>query len=252
MPEDGETFEEIVNAEHEMVRTASDKYGVYFTHAVNTVTLLNNILTAPLLSPARFLFITFHSQVKKHITLALLSAVRQHHVQCGMNTRQVLEAGAWAAYALAHDDPNLFRTQTPQGAEVPRSLSRACNRWISGNYEEHSNTISRLKNQINESVAHANIVYAFETFNIVTEGRTGFSTPFFDIEDEFQIKTDLLMVSNIAMGMIRLFLDVNRSERVFQPPDGFEQDFDAVMREHDRLRAEIKGHERFRRFTNPA
>ena len=248
MDSENQTLENLINTESELVFAAEAKHGKYFTHAVQMITLLNNlVLSIDLLT--RFLFVAFLSQAKKHFVLALFSAVRRHHVQVGMNLRQVLEASAWAAYALANEDLNLFRIDDPQGAEVPQRLSDARNHWLTANYPVKSEEIRRLKKQINKSVAHANIVYAFQTFDLGDQEKQGFVTSYFDIEDDFRIKTDLLMIANFAMGMIDLFASINQVEHVFRFPDNFEQSFKRLTVEHDHLRAEIWGHERFREFT---
>src|SRR2546430_9857689 len=51
---------------------------------------------------------SFFAQVKKHHMLALFSTVRLHKVQALMNLRQVLEAGACAAFAIANPDHKHF------------------------------------------------------------------------------------------------------------------------------------------------
>lgn len=245
MDPDETTLQGIIEAEHNFVLRAEEKYGEYFTHAVEMISLLNN-LTASIDRPTRFLFVAFLSQVRKHFTLALFSAVRRHHVEAGMNLRQVLEGSAWAAYALVHEDIDLFQIQDARGVvEVPQRLSDARNRWLTINYPVKSEEIRRLKKQINKSVAHANISYAFQTFGLGQQDRPGFTTSYFDAEDDFRVTTDLLMIANFAMGMIDLFVNINQTERVFQLPANFAQQYRALNEQHARLRTEIAAHERF-------
>ena len=243
---DNTTLEEIVEAEHDMVLAAEEKYGEYFTHAVEMITLLNNLVSS-IDRPERFLFVAFLSHIRKHFTLALLSAVRRHHVQTGMNLRQVLESSAWAAYALAHEDINLFQVQNEHGhVDVPQRLSDARNNWLDTHYSVKSEEIRRLKKQINKSVAHTNIAYVFQTFGLnQQQERPGFTTSYFDTEDDFRIKTDLLMIANFAMGMIDLFVSINQTERVFQLSADFVEHFRKLTEKHARRRAEIASHERF-------
>ena len=65
--------------------------------------MLNNFIKS-IDDPTKFIFIAFLSQVKKHHTLDLFSAVRFHHIQMRMNLRQVLESDAWATYAMTHEE----------------------------------------------------------------------------------------------------------------------------------------------------
>lgn len=243
---DNTTLEGILEAERDMVLDAQQKYGEYFTHAVEMVTLLNN-LASTIDRPERFLFVAFLSHIRKHFTLSLFSAVRRHHIQTGMNLRQVLESAAWAAYALAHEDINLFQVQDERGhVDVPQRLSDARNSWLDANYSVKSEEIRRLKKQINKSVAHANIAYVFQTFGLSQQReRSGFTTSYFDIEDDFRIRTDLLMIANFAMGMIDLFVSINQAEEVFLVSDDFTDHFRRLNEQHTRLRAEIGSHERF-------
>jgi hypothetical protein len=245
-PED-ETLESIINTERDLVLNAEAAHGEYFTHAVQMATLLNNLVPS-IDIPTRFLFVAFLSQVKKHIVLALFSAVRRHHVQAGMNLRQVLEASAWAAYALAHEDLSLFRIEGPRGLEVPDHLKGAMYRWLATNYPVKSEEMKRLKDKINSSVAHANIAYAFQTFGLGKD-KPGFTTSYFDSEDAFRIKTDLVMVANTAMGVVQVFSTVNMAENVFRFPAGFVEQFRSLSDQHERLRTEIRGNERFRDFA---
>lgn len=246
MNEQNMSIADIVTAERDMVLAADQAHSEYFTHAMGMVTLMNN-LVASIDKPDRFLFVAFLSLVKKHLTLALFSVLRRHHVEGGMNLRQVLEGSAWAAYALAFEDSNLFQVVDAGGkVTVPDRLSDARNAWLTANYPVKSEEIKRLKKKINESVAHANIAYAFQTFGVAGAATLGFTTSFFDGEDDFRIKVDLLMVANFAMGMIDLFVGVNQAESVFQLPANFPQQFGDLVVQHNRLREEVKTHPRFR------
>ena len=243
MDEDNYTLEDLINKEQDLALSAGTAHGEYFTHAVQMITLLNNMVLS-IDIPTRFLFVAFLSQVKKHIVLALLSAVRRHHVQTGMNLRQVLEASGWAAYALAFEDLSLFQVVGPNGLEVPDRLKGAMHSWLATNYPVKSQEMRRLKDQINKSVAHANIAYAFQTFNLGKD-KPGFVTTYFDGEDDFRIKTDLLMIANFTMGILQLFSTVNMQEKVFRFPDGFVEQFRGLSDQHERLRADIQRHEKF-------
>jgi hypothetical protein len=61
------------------------------------------------------MFARFFSLLKKHHMLALLSALRLHKVQTMINLRQVLEAGAAAAFAIANPETEHFATTDGQG-----------------------------------------------------------------------------------------------------------------------------------------
>lgn len=76
------TFGDIIESEREMFLTASDRYGDFFINAFEFNVLLNEFIKS--VDPDRFIFAMFLSQIRKHTTLALLSAVRLHSVQTSM------------------------------------------------------------------------------------------------------------------------------------------------------------------------
>ncbi|HEY1041136.1 MAG TPA: hypothetical protein VGE63_00215 [Candidatus Paceibacterota bacterium] len=240
-------MEDLIKEEQEMALNAEKEYGEYFVHAKSMVTLFNNLVTQMNI-PTRFMFLAFFSQIRKHLVLALLSTVRLHHVQAGMNLRQVLEASGWAAYALAHENEALFwRKNSENRAEVPKSLKEAKNTWLENNYKDESDKIRILKELINESIAHANIVYAFQTFELADdENGSGYNMPYFDIGDHSWVKMNLLTVANFTMSIIGLFIKVNQKYNVYKSPADLNQQYQELIEEHENLRTKIQQDERFR------
>ena len=121
------------------------------------------------------------SLMKKQHTLAFLSALRLHRVQAMLNLRQVLEAGAGAAYAIANPDVRGFADIDAFGIMDPsKKLVTKRYRWLNENYPDGSKWITGTKGLINSQSAHANIVSAAATYR---DGQTPdvvdlrFSTP---------------------------------------------------------------------------
>ena len=127
MPEEL-TIGDIIESERQMFLTAGERYGEYFAHASALNTLLNNFIKS-IDDPEKFIFLAYLSSVKKHHTLALFSTVRLHSVQAGMDLRQVVEAGAWAAYALAFKEKEKFCEDESGVIEIPDRLQKAGNTW---------------------------------------------------------------------------------------------------------------------------
>jgi hypothetical protein len=246
-----ETFEDIINRERDLVFAANKDYGEFFANAGNMTSLMNGFIKS-IDAPEKYIFIVFLSQVKKHLTLALFSAVRLHHVQTGMDIRQALEAGAWAAYAMAHDDPDHFRLVTADGGiEIPTKLAHAKNEWLNQHFNKMSDAIKRQKQMINNSVAHTNLAYAFNNFKMKPADDPGFVTPFFDeyatdAEREFRVKTNLWWIANVAMGLMDLFAQVNQSHHVFQLRDDFNVRFGELITQNVTLKDQMMKDERFR------
>ena len=87
-----------------MIRDGEARYGRHYKHARAAAIYLTLCVESVELDRSDT-FGRLSSSMKKHHTLAFLSALRLHHVQAMMNLRHVLEAGAAAAYAIAN--PNI-------------------------------------------------------------------------------------------------------------------------------------------------
>lgn len=238
------TFEEIIESEKEMFLTATDRYGDFFVNASEFNILLNEFIKS--VDPDRYIFAMFLSQMRKHATLALLSSVRLHRIQSMMNLRQVLEAGANAAYAIACTDEKDFADINEDGfLDASQSLTNKRYKWLNENYLDKSTFIRNMKNSINSSTAHSNIIYAHGNFRF-EDGAKKFSTPFFDIEDEYLVKTDLWMIANVTMGIMDLFYGVNKDRNVLKFIDQFSSRLKALEEENHKLKALMMETDRYK------
>lgn len=221
----------------------AERFGDFYINAAEFNSLLRHFIKS--VDPDRFIFAAFLAQIRKHHTLGLFSIVRLHHVQAMMDLRQVLEAGAWAAYAIANTAQENFAEVDEKGFLDPsEKLVRQRNQWLDENFPAGSTAIRNMKNSINESAAHSNIVYAHTNFNFNPEEGV-FETPFFDFEDEYLVKSDLWMAGNIAMGLMDLFYGVNRKLGVIKFADDFIPRL-KVLEEQNHQRKEIlKRHPRY-------
>lgn len=239
------TMGDIIDSERQMFLTAGDRYGEYFAHASAFNTLLNNFVKS-VDDPEKFMFMAYLSSVKKHHTLALLSTVRLHSVQAGMDLRQVVEAGAWAAYALAFKEKARFCEDKDGVIEIPDRLQKARDAWLDQEFKAGSDALKTTKKLINKSFAHANLAYAFQHFKfLLREGK--FHTPFFDFEDDHHVKGHLWYGANIAMGLLDLFYGVNKKYHAIQFVDDFLPRFKDLEAQNKKLKAEMMGSERFKR-----
>ena len=208
---------DIVEEEKNLVCDAERKYGDFFIHALDFNAFLHNFIKS--ISPDGFIFAMFLADIKKHHTLAVLSAARLHHVQCALNLRRVLEAGANAAYAIAKSDLDCFRKINEEGLlETPQELADKRNKWLDENYPEGSFSIKGLKKSINQSCAHSNITYTQQNFQMEKKSFRNF---FFDTEDGLHVKTNFWFAANVAMGLVDLFYGVNKNRNVITFSDDF-------------------------------
>jgi hypothetical protein len=242
-----DSFDAIAETEHALVAKASESYGSTFDVAQSLSMLFTGFIKS-IDDPERFIFVAFHSQAKKHLILALLSAVRRHHVQTGVNMRHVLEAGAWAAYAMVHTGAEMFCEIDEHGyMDVPKRLEKARNAWLEKHHPTKSNELERLKKIINASLAHSNVIQASSASQMRDVTDPGFDTPFFDPENGYQIRSDLWFIGNTAMGLTDLLVAINREQKVFQLIDGFDDQFSALSAESNRQRLEMMNSPEYKR-----
>jgi hypothetical protein len=192
------------------------------------------------------------SLTKKHHTLAFLSALRLHKVQAMLNLRQVLEAGAGAAYAIAKPDVRGFADIDAFGIMDPsKKLAMKRYRWLDENYPDNSKWITKAKDQINSQTAHANIVSADATFR-VGQGADVVDLPFFDAEHKDMVHADLRMISDAAITLMDLFYGVAKdaARAAGRPVVEFRPDFSnriaILVAQSNALLDEIKGGQFFK------
>lgn len=239
------TFGEIIDSEKEMVLTADERYGAYYINASEFNVLLGEFIKS--VDPDKFIFAIFLSQVKKHSTLALFSVVRLHHTQAMMDLRQVLEAGACASYAIANTDSTDFADVGENGVlDASQSLTNKRYKWLGEKYPAGSSAIRNMKESINSSAAHSNIIYAHNNFNLNDTTRK-FETPFFDIEDEYLVKTNLWTVGNIIMGLVDLFYGVAKDHGGMVFADDFIKRLKTLEAENHRLKVEMMETDRYKK-----
>jgi hypothetical protein len=182
--------------------------------------------------------------VKKHHLLAVFSTVRLHEVQSTMNLRQVLEAGSCAAFAIANPDPRHFVTTDSQGVlNASQRLMARIYKWLDEKYPDGSKSIKSIKALINASTAHANLAFTGSNFK---EKDGGISSPFFDFEDPYFIKTDLWRIGNIAISLLDLYYGVNQNLGVVKFVDDFRDKFDALVVQSRAIHAEMTSTDRYK------
>lgn len=238
------TIEDIIESEKQMVLSGTERYGDYFVNASEFNNLLQQFIKS--VDPDRFIFAMFLAQIRKHNTLALFSALRLHHIQAMMDLRQELEAGSCAAYSIANPDVKGFADIDENGiADASQELAKKRYKWLEDNFKQGSDAIKNMKEAINQSSAHSNIVYAHNNFRFDGE-RGKFETPFFDIEDDYLVKTNLWQIGNVSMGLMDLLYGVNKNLGVIKFSDDFIPRLKALEVDNHKLKAEMMGTDRYK------
>jgi hypothetical protein len=100
-----------------------------------------------------------------------------------------------------------------------------------------------MKDNINASTAHANLIYTGSNFEVVDDG---VSSPFFDIEDDYFVRTDLWRIGNIAISLLDLFYGVNQRVGSIKFVDDFSDRFCVLVERSNALNAEMKATDRYK------
>lgn len=250
------TLEEIIDSERAMILDAPKRYGQHYMHARATTVYLTLCIQSIEIDRAH-MFGRLFSLLKKHHTLSVFSALRLHKVQAMMNLRQVLEAGAAAAFAIANPETHHFVDVDAFGIMDPtQKLTKKRNSWLDKNYPKKSEWIASTKDRINGYEAHANIISGDSTFRMADD-QTEASAPFFDVEDEYFVKADLCLISSVAITLMDFFFGVatdigraGRSVMDFRPD--FQQTIQGLAAENNALLTEIQASGRYRRAMQKA
>jgi hypothetical protein len=117
--------------------------------------------------------------------------------------------------------------------------------WLDLEYGAGSRVIKEIKGLINETLAHSNLVYTNNIFEIDDEERA-FLTPFFDREDAYHIKTDLWRIGQVGIVLLDLFYSVNQDRNVIKLVDDFLPRFEALAEQNRVLHAEMTSTQRYK------
>jgi hypothetical protein len=239
------TLEEITESERQMLLAAKDRYGNHYVNARASSVFLSKCIVA--IDHDRLNFGRFLAIMKKHHMLSIMSAVRLHKVQAMMNLRQVLEAGAAAAFAIANPEDHYFFKIDDKGiVKTPPKLTDKRYDWLEKNFKEKSDSIKAKKSLINNSQSHANVVSAHSVFQINDTGEL-INAPFFDIEDNYFVKSDLWLASAVALEIMELFYEVNIERNVIEFMPGFPEFIRRLESDTNARLAELKGADRYQR-----
>jgi hypothetical protein len=185
--------------EHRLVHEAEKIHGKYFVNAACVSVAFSRLVSTPVADCETFF--RFYAQAKKHHTLSLLSTARRHRTQAKLNLRYYLESTVQAAYALAHQDIELY-------FDVDQLTFVRADNWLSETYPSSSAEILRMKNDINSQDAHTNIAASGSIFGY-DPSEHAIMTSFFDFEDNEIIQADLLVCAQAGLIGFDLLLAVS-------------------------------------------
>ena len=145
---------------------------------------------------------------------------------------------------IANPDPSHFVTEDKNGLlNSSQKLTGNAYKWLDQNYRQGSKSLKEMKDNINASTAHANLVYTGANFEVADDA---VSSPFFDFEDNYAVRSDLWRIGNIAISLLDLFYGVNQSVGSIKFVDDFSQRLGVLVERSDALNAEMKSTARYK------
>jgi len=194
-------FVSLSEAENELVRQAHKKFGKYFENAHNLVFLVRSFIAD--YKPDAFVFLLFLPQVTNSLFLSFISILRDHLVQHNHMLRHALESAVLAAYALCDTDVKHFGEINDKNILIQNDKVREmAYKWIETNYKNYSDKIKNMKDNINESYAHANILLTSANASF---GKRAYESSYFDKDLEYMNEYHLWKIANVAYGLLSLF-----------------------------------------------
>lgn len=236
-------IKEIAILENEVILESEEECSAYAEHAEFAIGMISSFAKVKL--PEGLIFSLFLNQVQKHAMLSLLSALRRHHVQATLDLRFAIEAGCWAAFALAHYETESFAELGKANFIDPNpKLKSEMYEWIQKNYTPGSDSLKGFKNQLNALSTHANIVDCWRNFHDET-----LTHDFFDKFEEHHIKTDVWAVANLCRGLIDLFYGVNKDYNILTISADFMVNFKKMEFDNNKFKAEMMAHPNLAKYN---
>jgi hypothetical protein len=160
-----------------------------------------------------------------------------------MDFRQVLESASSAAYALANPNADYGDPTTGLTME-PKKISARSYEWMDREFPQHSGDLKDVKDSLNATTSHANIVESSRFVEAKFE-EGFFATGFFDEEDDYLTQADLLTITGGALTIMHLVWSVMQKHGGLVMADDWKPRADRVANDRARLLAETKATPRF-------
>jgi hypothetical protein len=143
----------LIDEEATRVSEALSQHSSFVSLAESALDLLDSFVTS--IDVNRPLTAALYFAVQKSANLGYLSSIRGHTIQAEFNSRQLIEFTVLTAYELAH-----------YGVDAARKpLKGKVYKWFQGEFPQVSESLKQLKDQINDTSAHASLYNTRATFD---------------------------------------------------------------------------------------
>ena len=232
--------------ENALIKNAPVEYWPIFQNAHDLVFLTGYFIYS--IKPEGYVFSLFISQVQKALTLSLLSCLRNHEVQLHMMLRYALESGVLAGYALSNPNLDDFCYTDSNNCLYPKEKAKdKAYKWIENQFPSYSEKIKYMKDSINKSFAHANILPTPQNYDFSKEG---IKSLFFDISDSLMTKKNLWWIANISFGLLDFLSRVVQKHPLVSFTSGFPEKMKRYGGENEKIKELLTSHPRFKRWMD--
>lgn len=199
---------EIVKSEPDAMAWTNEVAEPFVVFAQNAFEIFSTAVTHTI--DDCLLFRGAYSHTRKMAGLAVLSALRQHRIENGLNLRQVIEGTSLMGYLAAHPGypgdlakPNLSHQELVTANE---KLMKTAFKWMTETHPVLDGDLRFYKGHINRNRSHVTVmatasVYDYRDKDGVADQR------FYDAPDPLETRATLLATGNIinlASGMLIL------------------------------------------------
>ena len=245
---EGMTLFDFANAENQLTRLNHGRAGDYAHFAEASTAMFASTITH--VPRSHYLFMGVYSMVRKHLVLAVLSALRQHKVQTALNLRQAIEGSVAMFYLIATPEPVDAETVGDDN-KFAEKLNEKARKWLKANYSDHSDKLKSFKDDINATDSHSNIVNSYATFDYTSLDRAFSENLFFDRDDEDILLISLWNIGHITTHIIGTFGQVVTDHEGPTLTTDIDERITWLAKENDRLLALIQSKPRWQEaFAN--
>ena len=245
-PHGGMTLFDFESQERQALHRNHGSAGGYFHFAEASTAIFAATVTGA--DRSRVLFMASYSMVRKHLILAVLSALRQHKVQSALNLRQAIEGGVIMAYLIANPDP-VQPTQDLAEVVVDNRFAERLNgkarKWLNASYPERSQALKEFKDDINQTDSHSNIVNSYATFDFESVERGFSENLYLDRQDDDITKIALWNIGHIANHITGVLVHVARDHRGVEIASDIDEKLAFLARLDQALLAEMQAKPRW-------
>lgn len=201
-------LKEIVKSEPDAMAWTNEVAEPFVVFAQNAFEILSTAVTHSI--DDCLLFRGAYSHTRKMAGLAVLSALRQHRIENGLNLRQVVEGTSLMGYLAAHPgipgDLAKANLTHPELVAANEKLMKSAFKWMTETHPSLDRDLRFYKGHINRNRSHVTVfataaVYDYRDQHGVAGER------FFDAPDPLETRATLLATGNIinlASGMLIL------------------------------------------------